>query len=485
MASYEKGFALQVIILGTGGGPFENNTTAFLVRSVAKKWCQGSLLAVDAGVHLAAISKILESSGCFHKNENIENEVELSNISGQPLPVICSGPFEGLELQHRSLKANAGYIAGVLVETYIITHPHLDHISGLVVNSSGLTGIKPKKIAALPPTICALKKHIFNNVIWPNLTNENNGAGLISFKRLAETRSSTVNSNDGKDFTEICEGLQVNAWGVSHGRCSDKHEIGVVATETLSPDELLYQNSSTPGHLREDRTTKNPNTHERIGVYESSAFFIRDIATGTQILIFGDVEPDSISSCPRNKYVWSEAAPKIVAGELRGIFIECSYDDTRAVDILFGHLAPRYLIEEIKVLATEVEIIRNVNQKILKHEDNINSFYDNPRLNATYGYGFADTECAEMVDHTKDEHNNDGELLFPNSKTSESLPNNKLNEAHLPLKGVKIIIIHTKDNLDDSPQVANIIHQQLLEHEKKAQLGCEFIISRSGQSWHF
>ena len=52
--------ALQVIFLGSGGGPSEENVTGFLVHSVASDWAEGSLLAVDAGSHLAAITRILE-----------------------------------------------------------------------------------------------------------------------------------------------------------------------------------------------------------------------------------------------------------------------------------------------------------------------------------------------------------------------------------------------------------------------------------------
>ncbi|RKF62831.1 3',5'-cyclic-nucleotide phosphodiesterase [Erysiphe neolycopersici] len=462
--------------VGTGGGPFENNTTAFLVRSVAKRWSKGSLLAVDAGVHLAAISKILEKTGGFHKDENIKDEIEAGKTCGQPGPVICSGPFEGLELQYRSLKANAGYIAGALVDTYLITHPHLDHISGLVVNSSGLTGIQPKRIAGLSSSICALKTHIFNNIIWPNLTNENNGAGLISFIRLVESRSS-VGNIDSKKFVEVCDGLEVSAWGVSHGRCLDVNDH---ATKSSSPTELLYQVSSMASHSTGEIIQRNISAHERTGVIESSAFFIRDKASGTQILIFGDVEPDSVSLCPRNKFVWEAAAPRIVTGELTGIFIECSYDDTRAVDVLFGHLAPRYLIEEIKVLAAEVDLFRNKSEEKLKHECNFHSSPENAPSDTT---GCHDLNCNDMAILTEKEEDN---LHYQNSKTSKTFPSiNWSDKDCLPLKGLKIIIIHTKENLDDSPNIANLINQQLLEHEKQAQLGCEFIISRLGQSLHF
>jgi hypothetical protein len=92
--------------------------------------------------------------------------------------------------------------------------------------------------------------------------------------------------------------------------------------------------------------------------YDSSAFFIRDHATRTELLIFGDVEPDSIALHPRNHFVWRDAAPKIAAGTLTAIFIECSFDDKVSDQYLFGHLCPRHLIAELEVLAGEVERIR-------------------------------------------------------------------------------------------------------------------------------
>ena len=103
---------------------------------------------MDAGVHLSAILKILES----HPS------------STDPLrPIkLHDGPFDGLELPYASTAANAAHITRSLVDTYLITHPHLDHISGFVVNTASLSGSRPKRLAALPSTIEAFKNHIFN-----------------------------------------------------------------------------------------------------------------------------------------------------------------------------------------------------------------------------------------------------------------------------------------------------------------------------------
>lgn len=99
------------------------------------------------------------------------------------------------------------------------------------------------------------------------------------------------------------------------------------------------------------------NTKEHASNYatvESSAFFIRDSLTGSEIVIFGDIEPDTISLEPRNKHVWEIAAPKVASGCLRAIFIECSFNDGTDDNSLYGHLCPRHLIAELTVLATKV-----------------------------------------------------------------------------------------------------------------------------------
>ena len=87
-------------------------------------------------------------------------------------------------------------------------------------------------------------------------------------------------------------------------------------------------------------------------------FLIRDIGTGKEIAIFGDIEPDSISLTPRNAFLWTKIAPVFEAGRLGAILIECSYDNSVAEDRLYGHMAPRYLIEELKAFAVAVERYR-------------------------------------------------------------------------------------------------------------------------------
>jgi ribonuclease BN (tRNA processing enzyme) len=58
------------------------------------------------------------------------------------------------------------------IDHVFLTHSHLDHIAALplLVDSVGGIRNKPLVVHALPETIEALRKHIFNWVIWPDFT---------------------------------------------------------------------------------------------------------------------------------------------------------------------------------------------------------------------------------------------------------------------------------------------------------------------------
>lgn len=58
------------------------------------------------------------------------------------------------------------------IDHVFLTHSHLDHVCGLplLVDSIGAMRQAPIIVHALPETIEALRKHIFNWVIWPDFT---------------------------------------------------------------------------------------------------------------------------------------------------------------------------------------------------------------------------------------------------------------------------------------------------------------------------
>ena len=53
-----------------------------------------------------------------------------------------------------------------------ISHPHLDHVKSLLFLADNIIGRikKPVNVRALPKVIDAIKKHLMNNMIWPDFT---------------------------------------------------------------------------------------------------------------------------------------------------------------------------------------------------------------------------------------------------------------------------------------------------------------------------
>ncbi|PNH71288.1 hypothetical protein VD0001_g6272 [Verticillium dahliae] len=519
--------ALQVIILGSGGGPLESNTTAFLVRALATGWQRSSMVAVDAGVHLAAISNILQ-------------QTQPQNMAQLKMPhILDSGPFAGIEVHTASPAANAAHIARSLVDTYLITHPHLDHIAGFVVNTAGLPGgPRPKRLAGLPATIEAFKNHMFNNVIWPNLSDENDGAGLVTYTRLVDGGSPAVGEGDARGYLEIAEGIAVKACSISHGRpiespphrnsqsstsgtpvrYSSFDASSMAAAPVHVQQQQLHHHFSqrsfhhptatlppTPGprasfpiqqhsqHSQLPPASYNDHAHTA-SVYDSTAYFLRDVATGSEVLIFGDVEPDALSSCPRNLGIWQEAAPKIARRSLRALLIECSYDDGQASDRMFGHLKPSFIIDELRTLAGEVDVARasiELDARTAKKRKRGNSEAVSGLSRRRTGGSTGDPVSPKTVRSRLDEPPPGIETPHLATPTAElslrdldtpldgELPTFAFDTR--PLEGLKVVIVHVKDKLDGVDPGAKILGE-LLAHEEEARLGVEFIVSAPGQS---
>ncbi|KAF2194594.1 hypothetical protein K469DRAFT_734413 [Zopfia rhizophila CBS 207.26] len=590
---------------GSGGGPSEDNVTGFLVRSTASKWAKNSVLAVDAGSHLAAITRVLEAdfplvsksntttlasrNGNGHvrskdspssRTANVSNsdkESDEESAGGSPwseeetlpptITTLEKGPFAGLPFRHQSARANALHVVREHVSTYLITHPHLDHVSGFVINTAAFHNTsRPKRLAALPFTVNAIKTHLFNNVVWPNLTDEDGGVGLVTFQRLAEGGNIALGEGSGRGYIEVCDGLGVKGFMVSHGHCMrgpghvhrgsnanlpetpgiphtnmhpHHHPSGVPVAEGREGRSLSFSLPSQPGTpLFTGNTPADPGRTASVsaGQYEqcvidSTAYFIRTEATShstaREVLIFGDVEPDSISLSPRTAHVWAEAAPKIASGILTGIFIECSYNNSQGDAVLYGHLAPRHLIAELQNLAEMVKEARREHEKEKeelrkgrKRKRASNSLLiglDGPSLDdkrkssRTRGLvsakdGIQDDEI--MTDYAPSPIPGPGGRgatgthtpIVPHLSAPATLNLSSVSAEHSkalltaafdsPLKGVKVVIIHVKDTLADGPLVGESILQELQESdrvlaEQGKGLGCVFEVSESGGSYFF
>jgi cAMP phosphodiesterase len=355
------------------------------VRAPQTEWRKSSLIAVDAGAHLASMIRLLQRD---------------MPLRSEKLPppgysrVLEKGPFAGLRFPHISAKANALHIFREILHGFLITHPHLDHLSGMAINTPALEyGREAKAIIALPSTIEAIKSHIFNDWLWPNLSDEGHGVGFVTYRRLIEGGNPRLGSGEARGYVNVCDGLATKCWSVSHGKChrrshsishqhgdsfgymsdynfpsrrlsriSDDHGyFAAVAQQQQSHNNGAYMPPSSavpmsagpmtpgiPGGAPGPSHLDNSHMFEPVA---SCAFFIRNDVTGNELLVFGDVEPDSISISPRNHVVWDDAAGKVADEKLKAIFIECSYDDSTRNEDLYGHLCPRHLVAELVFLA--------------------------------------------------------------------------------------------------------------------------------------
>lgn len=183
--------------------------TGILVRSTSTQWSSNSVIAVDAGTLLAGIIRTLERS----KTEIRDDK-----------HVVKEGAFAGLTLPCKSPQANGAHIFREILGAVLITHPHLDHLSGLAINTPMLeAGSGPKSLTALPSVVTAIKSHMFNDVIWPNLSDEDGGAGLLTYQRLVEGGNPRFGRGEARGYVRACNGLLTKCLSVSHGRCRQRY----------------------------------------------------------------------------------------------------------------------------------------------------------------------------------------------------------------------------------------------------------------------
>lgn len=508
------------------------------------------------------------SPGTARASFSDEDSVDSSVSDLEPLPTYTTlekGPFAGLPFPNETARANALHVVREQVSTYLITHPHLDHVSGFVINTAAFHNTsRPKRLAALPFTVNAIKTHIFNNIVWPNLTDEDGGVGLVTFQRLQEGGNIALGEGSGRGYIEVCDGLGVRGFKVSHGHCmrgpghvhrgsnANLPEPPGVGMKRASTHGITMNHHDPSADGREARslsfslpTQSAPGTplftgatapdagrssgggsHPDECVIDSSAYFIRTESTPTtptkEVLMFGDVEPDSISLTPRNAHIWAEAAPKIAAGILTGIFIECSYTNAQSDAVLYGHLAPRHLLSELQNLA---DMVRDARREHEREKEEARKGRKRKRASngLTVGGGIdgSTTPDARKSSRTRAYNPNPGlavddEMMVDyapsprggvtgthtpaNMSAPSALNLSSVSAEHskallaaafeAPLKGLKVVIIHVKDTMSDGPLVGDLILQELREGEKLASekgrgLGCVFEIASSGGSYFF
>lgn len=228
----------------------------------------------------------------------IKGGLDESNLSAYMIAPLHSTNFicadagtvrHGIDVAIRkgTFKTSADQVLKSNIKGYLISHPHLDHVAGLIMNSPE---DGPKNIYAFPSVIEILKDKYFTWKAWANFTNEGEQPRLnkYSYVYLKE------HTKQGLTGTE----MEVTPFSLSHG----------------------------PG-------------------YQSTAFLIGH--NDSYVLYLGDTGADQLEKSNDLHDLWQTVAPLITSGKLKAIFIETSFPSKQPDKLLFGHLTPRLLMQEM------------------------------------------------------------------------------------------------------------------------------------------
>jgi 3',5'-cyclic-nucleotide phosphodiesterase len=239
----------KVIPLGVKGGLDERNLSAYLLAVNGTS----NYIALDAGTIYAGIQTAI------HKkiwNSTIMQSVLQDSIKG-----------------------------------YCISHGHLDHVAGLILNSPNDT---KKNIYAMPYCLQVLKQNYFTWQSWANFADAGTPPLLNKYHY--------VTLQAGKEIPLAATEMAITPFVLSHGV-----------------------------------------------QYNSTAFLIR--YKDAYLLYLGDTGADSIEHSHDLTTLWNYIAPLIKKHALKGIFIEVSYPNEQPESQLFGHLTPHLLLQELNKLA--------------------------------------------------------------------------------------------------------------------------------------
>jgi 3',5'-cyclic-nucleotide phosphodiesterase len=202
------------------------------------------------------------------------------------------GAFDNLPLVTDDKWGLAGTILRHHVKGYLLSHAHLDHVNGMLVASPEDS---KKNIYALASVNTMIGDTYFNGKAWANFSDRGIAPRLNQYHMV----DLPLGQNITLDKTE----LSVSAFSLSHP-------------------------------------------------VESGAFVIEH---GNDLFVyFGDTGPDSVEKQGKLDKIWTVLAKQLKYKTLRGIIIETSFENERPDHLLFGHLTPNYLMQELHNFAAKV-----------------------------------------------------------------------------------------------------------------------------------
>lgn len=255
----EIGTAFTIIPLGVKGGDDESNLSSYMIAPKGSE----KYVCLDAGTINAGIQKAIDQKTL----KGISEEIQRKQIKG-----------------------------------YLISHAHLDHVAGLIINSPADTS---KNIYGLPSVLNILRDKYFTWDAWANFANEGEKPQLKKY-----TYSPL---NEGETYPLDGTEMKARAFELSHG---------------------------------------NP--------YKSTAFLISH--NDSYVLYLGDTGADEIEKSDKLANLWQTVSPLINQGQLKAIFLEVSFPNEQPDNQLFGHLTPKLFFSEIGKLKslTDGDAIKKV-----------------------------------------------------------------------------------------------------------------------------
>ncbi len=129
-----------------------------------------------------------------------------------------------------------------------ISHTHLDHIKSILFLADNVIGriTKPVNIRSIPRVIDAIRKHLMNNLIWPDFTKipmvRNPKGGVLAYKPLTAGKPVTV------------AGLKVKAIPANHpvpavGYVVSDGKTSLLYTADTGPNEGIWKEAAKAKNL--------------------------------------------------------------------------------------------------------------------------------------------------------------------------------------------------------------------------------------------